>query len=236
MVNESAAQDLQIDDHDAQYNIFPEEHVESVAVDTEKPDLTGEPSGVPGGGSSRPEESSINIRRAWVALGIFAAVLVVTAVLIQTHVINWSNSHTRASSSSNPYATSSIPASPNKWPYRRWSGELLLSGESSGGADLSSVPPNVNSNSGEEDVFFIDNELSGTGPIASWGGKEPPTASACALLVSTEGVGKITPQPGHSICVKTTQGDIAILVVKKNYADSSGATRATLVQATVWSK
>jgi hypothetical protein len=185
-------------------------------------------------GDGVPKKSSTKILRAWVVVGALAAVLIVIVTLIQMHVIDWPKSSARNNSPSASYAAPTSSASPNEWPNKRWTGELLLSGNSNGGADLSSVPPNVNSNSGNEDVSFIEGAIYGSSPIAAWNGKGSPTARVCATLVNTEGVNSIIPKPGHAICVKTAQGDIAILVVKKNNVDKSGTATSSLVQATVW--
>jgi hypothetical protein len=103
--------------------------------------------------------------------------------------------------------------------------------------DLDSVPPNVNGVSGvATDTSLYNDALQNNGSgIAPWTGTTKPTASACAELISTQGVGSVKPVLGHVICLKTGQGNIAILVVKHIDLNSNDDIDDVTVQATVWS-
>jgi hypothetical protein len=169
------------------------------------------------------------------AIGILVAASALAITVIQINLDSGSGrgSSKYYASTPGPGASSLRSPSVSDWPYKQWVGDLLLSG---GRVNLSSVPPNVNDNSGDEDLSLSEGLISPFGvPMAVWSGKGVPTAKACATLVITEGVNSVQPEPGMAICVKTTQDDIAALVVKKNTLDTSGTATSTLVQATVWS-
>ena len=191
----------------------------------------GSQDGVHQDGSGRKKKLSSKTRKIWAIAGTLTAITVVITVIIVKNIIDSSNY-----SGNSPYgfySSSAPPTPPNGWADKRWAGELLVS---SGEVDLGSLPPNVNSESGNDDITVNNSALTSfVGPIASWPGKGIPTAKECSDLVITEGVTSLTPKPGQIICIKTTGGDVAILVVQKNYLDETGDITSTLVQATVWS-
>ena len=141
----------------------------------------------------------------------------VTSILVHTTV--WSN-------------RIAAPYSPGRWPKKRWSGRLLFS---DGNVQLDSIPPNVNTNSGSPDLTLVENKIQPYSAVAVWNDKGSPTARACATLIITEGASSITPRPSQNICVKTAQGNIAIITVKQ-INTAGGTVTSILVHTTVWSK
>lgn len=177
----------------------------------------------------------------WTVIGVIATIIGVAVALIP-HFESGPPGTAQGSatpsptlrSTSNPSASTST--SSGQWPDRQWGpGTVLMSDLNN--VDLDSVPPNVNGISGvATDTSLYNNVLQGNGEgIAPWTGTKMPTASACAALISTQGVGGVKPVPGHVICLKTGQGNIAILVVKHVDLDSNDDITDVTVQATVWS-
>jgi hypothetical protein len=64
--------------------------------------------------------------------------------------------------------------------------------------------------------------------IVRWTANGEATAAACANLISTQGVTAVKPVQGGTFCAKTSQGNIAILVVQRIDVDSSDNMTATL--------
>jgi hypothetical protein len=60
------------------------------------------------------------------------------------------------------------------------------------------------------------------------------TPMACFNLIRTEGVTSLKPVANATYCVQTSQGNIAIVVVKRIDLDSSNNITDVLVQATIW--
>ena len=131
--------------------------------------------------------------------------------------------------------SSPAPSSLGQWPNRQWGpGTVLMSDLTN--VDLDSVPPNVDGVSGSATDTILQNDaLQGTaGGVAAWAGTKAPTPATCAELISTQGVGSVKPIPGHVICLKTGQANIAILEVRHVDLNSNDDITDVTVQATVW--
>jgi hypothetical protein len=176
----------------------------------------------------------------WTVIGVIATIIGVVVALIphlQSGPPSKAQSSTKPTQTLRPTsnASATTPTSSGRWT-RQWGPAAVLMSNLIN-VDLDSVPPNVNGVSGSatDTSLFNDALENNGGGIAPWTGTSIPTASACAELISTQGVGSVKPIPGHVICLKTGQGNIAILVVKHVDLDSNDDITDVTVQATVWS-
>jgi hypothetical protein len=175
----------------------------------------------------------------WTVIGVIATIVGVIAALIP-HYGSGPPGATGKSGTPTPtiqptsHPFSITPTGSGQWPYRQWGPNTVLMSNLTN-VDLDSVPPNVNGVSGSvTDTILQNDALQNTGGgIAPWTGATAPTAAACAELISTQGVSSVKPVPGHVICLKTGQGNIAILAVKHVDVDSNDDITDITVQATI---
>ena len=191
----------------------------------------------------RPSKRYLGIPlEVWTVIGVIATVVGVIAALVPHHGSGSSGAtggSTAPTSTVKPtiHPSTITPTGSGQWPDRQWGPGTVLMNDLVN-VDLDSVPPNVNGVSGSATDTILQNDaLQDTaGGIAPWTGTSAPTAAACAALISTQGVGSVKPVPEHAICLKTGQGNIAILMVKHVDLDSSDDITDVTVQATVWSR
>lgn len=177
---------------------------------------------------------------AWTVIGVIATIVGVIVALIP-HYGSGSPGATGSPGTPTPtiqptsHSFTKVPTGSGQWPDRQWGPNTVLMSNLVN-VDLDSVPPNVNGVSGSATDTILQNDaLQNTaGGIAPWTGAMTPTAAACAGLISTQGVSSVKPVPGRVICLKTGQGNIAILAVKNVDLDSNDDITDVTVQATVW--
>jgi hypothetical protein len=177
----------------------------------------------------------------WTVIGVIATIVGVVVAIIQFQGPGRSAAGTQPTAGTQQSTPASSPTAPptspsqGGWSHRQWGpGSLLLTALKN--VDMDSVPPNVNDPSGlSTDVSLYDNQLQAGGQIAPWTGTGAPTAAGCAEMISTHGVEGVKPEQGHVICLKTGEGNIAILTVQQVETDDSDSMTAVTIRATVWS-
>lgn len=106
-------------------------------------------------------------------------------------------------------------------------------------SDLDSVPPNVNADNIGIGFTVYSNQFQ-FNEMVSWtrNGTGTATPAACDNLLATQGVQSLKPVVKNTYCVKTNQGNIAIIVVKRIDVDPNASPidnmSDVLVRATIW--
>lgn len=180
----------------------------------------------------------------WLTGGLATIVAAIIGISV-THSSTGSVSNPRPSESApvspgSPLAGTSYTPPPSPTPEKQWGpGTIRITASVS--ADLDSVPPNTGNNVTGDDIYLDYNALPLGYRIISktnealWTSPGTPDAHDCANLISTQGIGFTTPltvKQGSIVCVKTDQGNIAILTVQRLVPSSSDP--ADVLEATVW--